>query len=226
MYALISAAAAQVTITDPTDSRILKEIRDDYNDFFKAANAAIADLMTKNNIAAEAAKKALNGQTTVPEKYNEETVKALLNAVPQILEYTAVWNVIDSNDAGETLDADDLIFSNTATINSLPTARISSSTSLLTVNNNSSTSLPTGSSNSSTSLPTVTSNSSTPLTTESSNSSTSSSTTSKTSSTSKSSSSTSKSSSSKSGSNSIKVSAFFGSSLVGLGVFGALSSLI
>ncbi|PVU87569.1 hypothetical protein BB561_006281 [Smittium simulii] len=98
-------------ITNPTDSRILKEISDDYDDFARAANAAIVDLMKKNNAAAEAAKKALSGKTTVPATYNEATIKALLTAAPQILQYPAVWDVIDSNNANETLDADDLVFS-------------------------------------------------------------------------------------------------------------------
>ncbi|PVU85810.1 hypothetical protein BB561_006896, partial [Smittium simulii] len=108
LSAILSAVAAQITITNPTDSRIINEIREDYDDFVRVANAAIADLMTKNNVAAEAAKNALNGQTTVPVTYNESTIKALLTAAPQILQYPAVWNVIDSNDDGEALDADDL----------------------------------------------------------------------------------------------------------------------
>ncbi|PVU97307.1 hypothetical protein BB561_000627 [Smittium simulii] len=135
LSAILSAVAAQITITNPIDSRIISEIRDDYNDFVRAANAAIADLMTKNNVAAEAAKKALNGKTTVPVRYNESTIKALLTAAPQILQYPAVWDVIDSNDDGEALDADDLVFSLSGV--SPPTTNSNTSTSANMSNNNS-----------------------------------------------------------------------------------------
>ncbi|PVU93102.1 hypothetical protein BB561_003466 [Smittium simulii] len=149
LSALLSAVAAQITITNPTDSRVINEIREDYDDFIRAANAAIADLMTKNNVAAEAAKNALDGQTTVPATYNELTIRALLTAAPQILQYPDVWNVIDSKDANETLDADDLVFSMPSSTSPTTTTTTPTNTSATTTNTSTTTSTSNGSNNNS-----------------------------------------------------------------------------
>ncbi|PVU98169.1 hypothetical protein BB561_000087 [Smittium simulii] len=72
------------------DPRTLYKIRDNYKNFIKAANAAIGDILFKKSYVAKALKKELNGRTTVPRRYNEATIKAILIAAPQILEYSAV----------------------------------------------------------------------------------------------------------------------------------------
>ncbi|PVU89337.1 hypothetical protein BB561_005416 [Smittium simulii] len=174
LSALLSAVTAQVKITNPTDSRIINKICEDYVDFIRAANAAIADLVAKNNAAAEAVKKALNGQTTVPVTFNESTIKALLMAAPEILQYPAVWDVVDSKDANNTLDADDLVFSTTSssTLSSstLSSSTLSSSTlSSSTLSSSTLSSSTLSSSTPSSSLPTATTTANTSSTTSTSN---------------------------------------------------------
>ncbi|PVU96822.1 hypothetical protein BB561_000959 [Smittium simulii] len=96
LSALISALAAQSVASESIDSKIIDEIRNEYNEFIPAANAAISDIVAHDNVTAEAAKKALDGQITVPTSYNETTVKSLLTAAPQILQYPAILDIIDT----------------------------------------------------------------------------------------------------------------------------------